>query len=138
MGKSEEVTNFNPVKKQLGCRPFIYFLYRFRKVYIEGGVIATSIFHIKDKESGLCLVRGGPGVMAQECDKNKRNQMYQKGNVDKKTGTCCSGVRSYGSNDCWDFMDDHGIHWYSHLSLRQEPEGRKDAVRKSQGRPGCL
>merc|ERR1712113_201701 len=39
--------------------------------------------------------------------------MFQKGNVDKKTGKCCSGVRSYGSNDCWDFMDNNGIHWYS-------------------------
>merc|ERR1712129_637677 len=37
----------------------------------------------------------------------------QLGNVDKETGKCCSGIRKYGANDCLDFQDAQGPHWYS-------------------------
>mmetsp|Transcript_163683 Transcript_163683/g.524921 ORF Transcript_163683/g.524921 Transcript_163683/m.524921 type:complete len:754 (-) Transcript_163683:112-2373(-) len=106
----KEVANYAHVKQQLACRPFSYFLYRFRKVYIGGGVIAIEVFSLQEKASGMCLDRGN---QAQKCvgEKN-RQQLFQLGNVDQKTGTCCSGLRAYQSNDCWDFWDQHGVHWY--------------------------
>lgn len=109
----EEVSNYDAVKKRLGCRHFSYFLYRFRKVYIEAGVIATSIFNLREKASGLCVSKSGGTVRPVACDEKGKGQRLQRGNVDLKTGKCCSGIRAYGSNDCWDYFDGKGAHWYS-------------------------
>lgn len=111
---SNEVRNFDSVKKRLGCRPFVYFLYRFRKIYIESGVIAKTVFNLREKASGLCLGRGGAGVRGASCAQTDRNQRLQLGNVNRETGKCCSGIRHYGGNDCIDqFQESNGLHWYS-------------------------
>lgn len=109
----KEVQNYDEVKRRLACRPFIYFLYRFRKVYIEGGVIAMQVFTLKDKATGLCLFRYGGTMAPQQCSATSSDQRVQLGNVDRNTGKCCSGIRMYGNNDCLDHFDDQGPHWYS-------------------------
>merc|ERR1712129_198476 len=62
---------------------------------------------------GLCLKQSGNGLKAGKCAKEDRTQQLQRGNVDKETGRCCSGIRKYGGNDCLDYVDQHGPHWYS-------------------------
>eukprot|EP00439_Symbiodinium_sp_Y106_P051636 s3466_g6.t2 len=37
----------------------------------------------------------------------------QRGNVDRDTGSCCSGIRLHGTNDCFDYFDQSGPHPYS-------------------------
>jgi len=106
------VSNYDVVKNRLGCKPFSYFLYRFRKVYIEGGVIATKVFQIQDKATEKCLTRGF-ATKASRCVKGQGNQLMQLGNVDRSSGKCCSGLRMYGGNDCLDYFDNSGPHWYS-------------------------
>merc|ERR1712217_444870 len=63
---TSEVTNYDHVKKRLGCKPFSYFLYRFRKIYIESGVIAKQVFNLRDKKSQLCLSRFGGQTMVSK------------------------------------------------------------------------
>ena len=36
---------------RLQCRPFSYFIYRFRKLYLEGGVIANESFRLQEATS---------------------------------------------------------------------------------------
>merc|ERR1719203_1548455 len=74
-----DVKNFEEVKKRLGCQPFSYFLYRFRKVYIEGGVIAKKVFNLHEKASGLRLTRGGGTAKVGGCKEGKSDQQFQLG-----------------------------------------------------------
>lgn len=108
-----EVQNYDVVKQRLGCKPFSYFLYRFRKVYIEGGVIARTVFHLQDKTIKKCLTRRAGTTQGANCEDGSKSQRFQLGNVDRKTAKCCSGLRAYGSNDCLDYFDGSGPHWYS-------------------------
>ncbi|CAE8640353.1 unnamed protein product, partial [Polarella glacialis] len=111
----ENVDNYDRVKKALNCKPFSYFVYRFRKIYLEGGIIAREIFRLRDKASGLCLLPGA-GWRLAACpsdDKQGRPGELQLGNIDRDTGKCCSGLRIAGTNDCWDAWNDNGPGRYS-------------------------
>lgn len=111
----EEVKNYDVVKQTLACKPFSYFLYRFRKMYIEGGVIPQRIFNLREKKSELCLTATGGATSGDHCDAQKNTQKFQLGNVDrdKGGGKCCSGIRLVDSNDCMDYFDGRGSHFYS-------------------------
>eukprot|EP00439_Symbiodinium_sp_Y106_P022550 s2060_g2.t2 len=76
--KEDQVQNYNGFKKRLHCLPFSYFLYRFRKLYIEGGVIAREYFRLQEAGPHPCITTevnvagvrgvwgdGGPGVEAE-------------------------------------------------------------------------
>ncbi|CAE7943973.1 gly-9, partial [Symbiodinium sp. KB8] len=106
--KEDQVLNYNGFKKRLHCLPFSYFLYRFRKLYIEGGVIAREYFRLQEVASGLCLGRRTLGNCTQG-----GKLFLQRGNVDRDTGSCCSGIRLHGTNDCFDYFDQSGPHPYS-------------------------
>jgi len=101
-----EVRNYDEVKKSLGCKPFAYFLYRFRHVYIDGGVIAEKIFHFRDKGTGLCLSFSFGKLTAEDCSLASRGQKVQLANQDpdERDGKCCSGIRLFGSNNCLDYV----------------------------------
>ncbi|CAE7216285.1 gly-9, partial [Symbiodinium microadriaticum] len=76
--KEDQVLNYNGFKKRLHCLPFSYFLYRFRKLYIEGGVIAREYFRLQEVASGLCLGRRTLGNCTQG-----GKLFLQRGNVDR-------------------------------------------------------
>jgi len=97
--------HYDAIKKRLACKPFSYFLYRFRKVYIEAQVIPQKVFRLRDKATGLCLKFGKP----QKCDKSERT-FFQLSNVDLSIagGKCCSGLRMYKSSDCLDAFQGQG------------------------------
>eukprot|EP00927_Polykrikos_kofoidii_P037147 TRINITY_DN31322_c0_g1_i1.p1 TRINITY_DN31322_c0_g1~~TRINITY_DN31322_c0_g1_i1.p1 ORF type:complete len:690 (+),score=118.95 TRINITY_DN31322_c0_g1_i1:92-2071(+) len=117
--QNAEVMNFAEVKRKLQCKPFVYFLYRFRRIYISGGVIAKSVFQLREKASGLCLTARGGATVGKPCLKGDANQHFQLGNVDLAkparfgADVCCSGLRHYGTNDCLDFFDEKGANFYS-------------------------
>ncbi|CAJ1385013.1 unnamed protein product [Effrenium voratum] len=101
------VQNYASFKERLHCRPFSYFIYRFRKLYLEGGVLARESFQLQEVSSGLCLQTQKLG----DCGPGRSR--LQLGNVDRSTGKCCSGLRIHGSNNCFDYFDKSGIHPYA-------------------------
>lgn len=112
----EETKNYDIVKEQLACKPFSYFLYRFRRVYIEGAVIPHKVFQLQEKSSGLCMSRFRSSTASGDtCSDSSRDQKFQQGNVDRDQagGKCCSGIRLANDNDCFDFFDGGGAHFYS-------------------------
>jgi len=94
--QQDEVKNYDPVKESLGCKPFAFFLWRFRHVYIDAGVIPERVFHIREKTSGLCLSFGWGGLALEGCDESKKKQVVQLGNQDQEEsaalGFVCSGA----------------------------------------------
>ena len=87
----QAVRNYEAMKERLQCRPLSYFLYRFRKLYLEGGVIGRESFRLQEETTERCLeARGRLG----DCRTARRLQL---GNVDPKTQRCCSGLRLHGA-----------------------------------------
>jgi len=106
----QEVQNLNVIKETLQCKPFSYFLYRFRRIYIEGGLVARTAFQLRDRTRGLCFTSRGHRVVATECLADGKNQWFQLGNMDPRTKKCCKGLRAYKTNDCVDSLDELGPH----------------------------
>lgn len=46
-------------KHRLGCKPFVYYLHRFRKIYRDAAVIPPSVFRIKARGTDRCIVKSG-------------------------------------------------------------------------------
>eukprot|EP00929_Paragymnodinium_shiwhaense_P074537 TRINITY_DN38158_c0_g1_i2.p1 TRINITY_DN38158_c0_g1~~TRINITY_DN38158_c0_g1_i2.p1 ORF type:complete len:777 (-),score=190.19 TRINITY_DN38158_c0_g1_i2:756-3086(-) len=55
------------LKETLGCKPFAYFLHRFRKVYVDGGVLPERVFKIKSRRHHLCIQRKDKGFILWGC-----------------------------------------------------------------------
>lgn len=53
--------------KELQCKPFVYFLHRFRKLYRKGGVLPDNVFKLRLKGSGKCISRSGSSLRLAEC-----------------------------------------------------------------------
>jgi len=105
----ESVQNFESVKRRLFCKPFSYFLYRFRGLYVGGAVIPQKVFLLKERKTGLCLTRAFQGTVGATCSQQSPMQQFQQGNIDRKSlrvgvDSCCSGLRLFKSNDCLDFF----------------------------------
>eukprot|EP00435_Cladocopium_sp_Y103_P033432 s812_g8.t1 len=131
-----DVQNYANFKRRLNCRPFSYFIYRFRKLYLEGGVIAKESFLLQEVSSGKCLYAS---AYFSDCAKTRRLQL---GNVDRLTGQCCSGFRLHGTNNCFDFFDSKGgIHMYScdvmGRNMNQQYKLREDG-RLQKGEQDCI
>jgi len=110
--EASEVANFRPVKRRLGCKPFSFFLYRFRKIYVDAGILAEQVFHLRDAVTGLCLTASSVLTLAT-CAEGSRGQSFQLGNLDVGLHRCCSGIRLVGKDDCFDHVDSAGVHFYA-------------------------
>mmetsp|Transcript_170452 Transcript_170452/g.546579 ORF Transcript_170452/g.546579 Transcript_170452/m.546579 type:complete len:694 (-) Transcript_170452:54-2135(-) len=79
------------MRERLQCKPFAYFLHRFRRVYIDGGVIPDKVFKIRAKQSGKCLQRHGGGYQLRPCAQggwfHKANQMHENFPADDFDGS---------------------------------------------------
>lgn len=127
-----DVANVLERKKSLHCKPFAYFLHRFRRVYQIGGVLPMEAFKLKSRDGDLCVDRKGGkqhfGLSA--CD---RAAIFHFANQDPtKGGRCCSGIRQWNTLECFDRLDPTGpLHYYCDVTgknINQEwimlPDGR--------------
>lgn len=131
-----DVQNYAKFKQRLNCRPFSYFIYRFRKLYLEGGVIAKESFLLQEVSTGKCL---HTSASFSDCAKTRRLQL---GNVDRLTGKCCSGLRLHVTNNYFDFFDSKGgIHMYScdvmGRNMNQQYQLQQDG-RLQKGEQDCI
>lgn len=114
---NQDVSNFEEVKKRLHCRPFAWFLWRFRDIYVEGGLLPKEVFKLREVNSGYCLTFLGPmGTHPQgrgsatllTCDLPLSNfrglhgegQKWHARNRDPATGKCCSAIGSWNTDQC--------------------------------------
>eukprot|EP00929_Paragymnodinium_shiwhaense_P091372 TRINITY_DN51349_c0_g1_i1.p1 TRINITY_DN51349_c0_g1~~TRINITY_DN51349_c0_g1_i1.p1 ORF type:complete len:507 (+),score=121.13 TRINITY_DN51349_c0_g1_i1:91-1611(+) len=108
-----DVSNIEEVKKRLQCKPFVWFLWRFREIYEGAGILAPEVFQLRDKLSGLCLGREGQVVKLLACAKGARNQMLHGANWASATRKCCSGLRFWNSDGCLDAVQANGPIMYA-------------------------
>jgi len=55
--------------KSMGCNHFVHFLHRFRRVYVDSGMIPQRVFKIKSvSEDGQCIGRKGTMYGLKFCD----------------------------------------------------------------------
>lgn len=107
-----DMSHYDEVKKRLnGCRPFAWYLRRFSKVYEDAGIIPTEIFMIREMKSGKCLLfqgragtsgSGRESVVLATCDSSNDRFFWHLGNVDRKTTKCCSGLRAWNTEQCFE------------------------------------
>jgi len=96
---SSDLETYNKVKRKLQCKPLSYFMYRFRRIYVEGGILGHKSFVIREVSTGLALTTSG----LRDCGGNC--QRLQRANLDKRTKKCCSGIRVADSVNCFDYFD---------------------------------
>jgi hypothetical protein len=93
----------------LQCRPFAWYLRRFKAVYEDAGIIPNEIFMIEVGESGKCLHFQGPagtsghgseGVDLRRCDASDDRFFWHLGNRNAR-GECCSGLRAWNTDQCF-------------------------------------
>lgn len=105
-GHTPDVSNFNALKERLQCKPYAYFMHRFRKVYHDGAVLPSKVFKMKATQTGECAFRRGQSFGIGSCDKatwfHGSNQNHLKG------GHCCSGIRHWNAMECFDRLDPTG------------------------------
>merc|ERR1712228_951782 len=63
-----DVSEANRLKQTLGCKPFGYFLHRFRKIYTNGGLLPDRVFKIRSITSGQCIERRNREFVMSPCD----------------------------------------------------------------------
>lgn len=67
MDPSIDVSNVVKQRQELGCKPFAYFLHRFRKVFIDAAVLSDEIFKIRERNTDKCVKRYGNTYQVHQC-----------------------------------------------------------------------
>jgi len=105
------MSSFQRVKDSLnGCRPFAWYLRRFKGIYEDAGLLPPEIFMIKEESTGMCIhfqghagtsASGNEGVDLAACDSTDHRLFWHLGNKDPRTGRCCSGLRAWNTEQCF-------------------------------------
>mmetsp|Transcript_850 Transcript_850/g.1915 ORF Transcript_850/g.1915 Transcript_850/m.1915 type:complete len:539 (-) Transcript_850:315-1931(-) len=118
-----DVSEFKEVQQRLGCRPFSWFLWRFKSIYEHAGLVPEKTFKVRHAKSGLCLTYLGPTgthqqgqdeVRLEPCKEGPRepedgamptmppNQNPQRWHLANRNsdGLCCSGLRALNTDQC--------------------------------------
>lgn len=66
------------LKQRLGCKPFAYFLHRFRKIYLDSGMLPELVFRIRSRSTGLCLQRRNREYILHNC---QAGTWFHRGNM---------------------------------------------------------
>lgn len=106
-----DMSPFEKVKDKLqGCRPFAWYLRRFKGIYEDAGIVPPDIFMLREESSGKCLFfQGHAGTSGQgretvslaDCDENNDRMFWHLGNQNMKTKKCCSGLRAWNTEQCF-------------------------------------
>mmetsp|Transcript_15535 Transcript_15535/g.33722 ORF Transcript_15535/g.33722 Transcript_15535/m.33722 type:complete len:785 (+) Transcript_15535:300-2654(+) len=114
-----DMSTFQQVRDRLnGCRPFAWYLRRFKSVYEDGGLLPPDVFMIREEKSSLCVLFGGragtsgggrDAVRLEHCDPSNDRFFWHLGNVNRKTGRCCSGLRAWNTDQCFEEATKTGI-----------------------------
>lgn len=114
-----DMTTFQNVKDKLqGCRPFAWYLRRFKAIYEDAGIIPSDIFMIREEKSMRCLFfqghagtsgSGKESVSLKECDENNPRMFWHLGNSNPRDKTCCSGLRAWNTEQCFQGKAGTGI-----------------------------
>lgn len=107
------MSGFDKLKDRLKCAPFASYIQRFSYVYIDGGLIPSSVYQLKEESSGQCLERvqrrNAPhGVTMAPCNTGEERgaaselQLWHGSsrNRQKPNGPCCSGISAYNLVQC--------------------------------------
>lgn len=122
-----DISSAKEVQARLHCRPFVWFLHRFRHIYEGAGLIPQKIFMIREASTHRCLrfeqyyeenhwvfgkwVKFGEEVLTNangyanlwHCDKTDDNQYWHISNLkgfENGEDDCCSGIRVWNSDQC--------------------------------------
>jgi len=105
-----DMSHFQKVKDKLqGCRPFAWYLRRFKTVYEDAGLIPSKIYQMREEASGLCLWFQGPagtsgqgreGIVLKPCNKEDDRTFWHLGNRNPATNKCCSGIHAWNTDQC--------------------------------------
>lgn len=57
------------VKQRLGCKPYVYYLHRFRKIYRDAAVIPPRAFRIRAKGVDSCIENHGSAYALTSCER---------------------------------------------------------------------
>lgn len=105
-----DLSSFQEVRDRLaGCRPFAWFLKRFKDIYEDGGIVPDEVFMLQEEKSGKCLHyqgyagtsgTGSEGADLRDCNEHDDRLFWHPGNMDRKTGKCCSGLRAWNTDQC--------------------------------------
>lgn len=108
------VSNILQVKHRLKCRPFAWFLRRFKGLYEDGGLIPAEVFMIQEKFTNLCLqfdgsagtsFTGGVSASLVSCTVHSDRMYWHLGNKDLATRSCCGGLRAWNTDQCLSGLD---------------------------------
>jgi len=113
-----DMSNFQEVKDRLqGCRPFAWYLRRFKSIYEDAGLLPPEIFMLKNQNKGECLFfmgsagtsgAGREDVRLASCDENNHRYFWHVGNRRTSDGSCCSGLRAWNTEQCFEGLQGEG------------------------------
>jgi len=84
------------LKKTLKCKPFNWYVNKFKSVFVEKKMISREVFLIRDTNTGLCLEGDDRNhLLETECSPTNMNQQWALV-TDKK------GLQNLGNNKCLD------------------------------------
>eukprot|EP00929_Paragymnodinium_shiwhaense_P054963 TRINITY_DN27560_c0_g1_i1.p1 TRINITY_DN27560_c0_g1~~TRINITY_DN27560_c0_g1_i1.p1 ORF type:complete len:743 (-),score=100.25 TRINITY_DN27560_c0_g1_i1:379-2607(-) len=104
------ISNILEVKNRLKCRPFAWFLRRFKHLYEDAGMIPKEVFLLREESTGECLkYKGGAGTSGNgygsaalaPCDPQDDRMYWHAANKDAH-GHCCAGLRAWNTDQCMD------------------------------------
>jgi len=110
------ISNILAVRDRLQCRPFAWFLRRFKFIYEDGGLLPAEVFMLREERTGKCLrFQGRAGTASggvstavlRSCNLNGSNPerlFWHRGNrklgVPGSKPACCSGLRAWNTDQC--------------------------------------
>lgn len=109
-----DLSNIVSVKDRLKCRPFSWFLRRFKGLYEDAGLIPKEVFMMREQKTERCLVyvgaagTSGNGFGKAElhsCDDTSNHRLFWHVANKGQGGKCCSGLRAWNTDQCLEDVD---------------------------------
>lgn len=104
------LSNMLQIKDNLKCRPFSWFLRRFKAIYEDAGLIPESVFMLREELSGKCLrfdgtagtsgSGSGTATLSTCSPSTDARLFWHLGNKNKMSGRCCDGMRAWNTDQC--------------------------------------